>query len=131
SSSNYPNALILNYLRENNQANPDVERRARELLASGYTKLVSFECLNAERNRREGYEWFGGTAPAHEALTAYGLLEFRDMARVFDVDKSMLERTRSYLMSRRDGKGGFLRNPRAIESFGRAADGITNAYIGW
>src|SRR5262249_5007429 len=33
--------------------------------------------------------------------------------------------------SRKDGKGGFLRNPRALDSFGRAPDHITNAYIVW
>ena len=43
----------------------------------------------------------------------------------------MVERTRAYLMSRRDGKGGFMRNPRALDTFGRAPDNITNAYIVW
>ncbi len=44
----------------------------------------------------------------------------------------MLKRTQDYfLMSRRDGKGGFLRNPAAIDSFGRAPDDVTNAYIVW
>ena len=43
----------------------------------------------------------------------------------------MLKRTQDYLLSRRDGKGGFLRNPRALDSFGRAPDDITNAYIVW
>ena len=28
-----------------------------------------------------GFEWFGNN-PAHEALTAYGLLQFHDMAKV-------------------------------------------------
>jgi hypothetical protein len=97
----------------------------------GYQKLTSFECLDPSQNRRRGYEWFGGSAPAHEALTAYGLLEFRDMSRVYDVDPNMLERTRQYLMSRKDGKGGFQRNPRALDHFGRAPDDITNAYIVW
>ena len=32
STSNYPNLLILDYLKESNQAKPEVERRARELL---------------------------------------------------------------------------------------------------
>src|SRR5262249_6674925 len=36
STSNYPNLLILDYLKETDQALPDVERRARELLARGY-----------------------------------------------------------------------------------------------
>ena len=82
STSNYPNVLILDYLKESNQAKPEVERRARDLLARGYQRLTSFECPNTAKNDREGYEWFGGTAPPHEALTAYGLLQFRDMARV-------------------------------------------------
>ena len=71
----------------------------------------------------EGYEWFGGTAPAHEALTAYGLLQFRDMAKVHDVDPAMLERTQQLsAVAQRDGKGGFQRNPRALDTFGRAPD---------
>jgi hypothetical protein len=131
STSNYPNLLILDYLRESGQAKPEVERRARELVARGYDKLVSFECTNTARNAKEGYEWFGGTAPAHEALTAYGLMEFRDMARVQDVDPKMLKRTQDYLLSRRDGQGGFQRNPRALDTFGRAPDDVTNAYIVW
>ncbi len=131
STSNYPNVLILDYLKESNQANPELERHARDLLSRGYQKLTSFECQDAAKNAREGYEWFGGTAPPHEALTAYGLLEFRDMARVQDVDPAMLKRTQDYLLSRRDGKGGFLRNPRALDSFGRAPDDVTNAYIVW
>jgi serine/threonine protein kinase len=130
SSSNYPNLLILDYLRENNQANPELTRRARQLLASGYQKLVAFECTNPTKNRREGYEWFGGTVPPHEALTAYGLLEFRDMSRVHDVDKVMVERTRNFLLSRKDGKGGFERR-KDFHSFGHAPDSIFNAYIVW
>ncbi len=131
SSSNYPNLLILDYLRESDQANPELAKRARDLIERGYGKLVSFECQNTAKKQREGYEWFGGTAPPHEALTAYGLLQFTDLARVYPVDKQMVERTRTYLHSRRDSKGGFQRNPRALDSFGRAPDNITNAYIVW
>src|SRR5581483_6903757 len=118
-------------LKQSDQTNPALERRARDLLAGGYQKLISFECQEPVKNKREGYEWFGGQAAPHEALTAYGLLEFRDMARVYDVDAKMINRTRDYLMSRRDGQGGFQRNPRSLDSFGRAPDDITNAYIVW
>ncbi len=132
STSNYPNLLVLNYLKESDQTKPEVERRARDLLARGYQKLTSFECTNTTKgNKKEGYEWFGGTAPAHEALTAYGLMQFRDLARVQEVDAAMIRRTQEYLLSRRDGKGGFQRNPRALDTFGRAPDNITNAYIVW
>ncbi|GIW82815.1 MAG: hypothetical protein KatS3mg105_4622 [Gemmatales bacterium] len=131
STSNYPNLLILDYLNTTDQAKPEITRRALNLLDQGYRKLVSFECRKPTNNDREGYEWFGGTAPPHEALTAYGLMQFRDMARVYDVDGKMVERTVRYLLSRRDGKGGFRRNPKALDTFGRAPEDITNAYIVW
>jgi hypothetical protein len=131
STSNYPNLLILDYMKESDQAKPELVRRTRELLANGYQKLTSFECQDPGLHKQQGYEWFGGTAPPHEALTAYGLLQFRDMARVYDVDTTMVDRTRHYLMSRKDGQGGFQRNARALDTFGRAPDNITNAYIVW
>ena len=130
STTNYPNLLVLDYLRESNQNNPEIEKRALTLLENGYAKLTAFECMNAQ-NKKQGYEWFGGTAPAHEALTAYGLLQFRDMSRVMNVDQNMIKRTQDYIMEQRDGNGGFKRNPRALDSFGRAPDDITNAYIVW
>jgi hypothetical protein len=132
STSNYPNVLIMNYLKDTDQTNPTVETRAKQLMDRGYRQLTSFECLDpAKQSDKRGYEWFGGTALAHEALTAYGLLQFRDMAKVHKVDAVMLERTRKYLMDQRDGKGGFKRNPRALDTFGRAPEHITNAYIVW
>ena len=132
SSSNYPNVLILNYLKDSESSKPEVEKRARQLLASGYQQLTSFECIDPQtRTKKEGYEWFGQTAPPHEALTAYGLLQFRDMTKVHPVDQAMVERTQKYLLGQRDGKGGFKRNQRALDSFGRAPEDITNAYIVW
>ena len=130
STTNYPNLLVLDYLRESNQNSPEIEKRALTLLENGYAKLTAFECMNAQ-NKKQGYEWFGGTAPAHEALTAYGLLQFRDMSRLINVDQNMIKRTQDYIMEQRDGNGGFKRNPRALDSFGRAPYDITNAYIVW
>ncbi len=132
SSSNYPNVLILNYLQDTQQANPVVEKKARALIDRGYNQLLAFECSPPDDPKtRRGYEWFGQTAPPHEALTAYGLLQFHDMARVFAVDIAMLQRTQQYLLDQRDGKGGFKRNARAVDQFGHAPQDITNAYIVW
>ena len=130
SSTNYPNALTLNYLREAGQADPATAARARELLTKGYDKLLAYEC--DVLSKQEGFEWFGGKGVMpHEALTAYGLMQFADMARVHPVDETLLKRTRTYLLTRRDGKGGFQRNPKALDQFGRAPEPITNAYILW
>ena len=124
SSSNYPNIMVLTYMKEHDVANPELTRRAKGMLASGYKLLTGYECP------QKGYEWFGGD-PGHEALSAYGLMEFRDMSQVFDVDPQMIDRTAAWLLKRRDGKGGFQRNPRALDSFGGAPEEITNAYITW
>src|SRR5205807_4856918 len=132
STSNYPNVLILYYLKTSDQGRPEVDKRARQLLDSGYHKRTGFECqAPAEQVKRRGYEWFGGAAPPHEALTAYGLLQFHDMARVYAVDPAMLKRTQQYLLDQRDEKGGFKRNRRAVDQFGRAPQDLTNAYIVW
>ena len=123
SSSNYPNIMAIDYLHKMDIKNPELEKKAMDLLDKGYQKLVSFE------TKENGYEWFGA-APAHEALTAYGLLEFEDMKKVYPkVDQAMIDRTRKLLLDKRDGKGGFVKNPRALDSFGGADEDITNAYI--
>lgn len=131
STANYPNVLIAEYLRETGRADPDLSRRARELMDRGYTRLTGYECPKTGGPTKCGYEWFGTADRPHEALTAYGLMQFTDMARVYPVDPAMLARTRQYLLDSRDGKGGFRRTSRALDSFGRAPEHVTNAYIVW
>lgn len=124
SSTNYPVVMVRQYQLLHSGIAPEQLRRTGELLEDGYRKLVGFE--TSER----GYEWFGA-APGHEALTAYGLMEFTEMAELMPVDPEMLSRTREWLLARRDGSGGFRRNEKALDSFGRAPAPVTNAYILW
>ncbi|MCZ2342012.1 MAG: hypothetical protein LC104_09480 [Bacteroidales bacterium] len=131
STTNYPNVLISQYLEETNQAKPEISRRVKELMDSGYARLIGYECPKTGLDGRTGFEWFGGKDQQHEALTAYGLLQFTDMSKVYAVDAAMLKRTKAYLLAARNGQGGFTRNPRALDSFGGAPDHITNAYIVW
>ena len=98
SSSNYPNILALNYLRETNSSNPKIEKQVREYLEVGYGRLTGYE------SKGGGFDWWGRD-PAHEALTAYGLMQFIDMKAVYPVDPKLIERTTKWLMGRRDGKG--------------------------
>jgi uncharacterized protein YfaS (alpha-2-macroglobulin family) len=123
SSANYPNIMVLRYMEEHQSANAAVASRALGLLDKGYKLLSGYE------SPKKGYEWFGGD-PGHEALTAYGLMEFLDMKKVYgEVDSDMVNRTVHWLLGRRDGKGGFMRNPRALDSFGSASEEVTNGYI--
>jgi hypothetical protein len=123
SATNYPNTMALQYLQQNQLANPAVTRRAKDFLDRGYQKLTSFEC------QQRGYEWFGSD-PGHEALTAFGLMQYHDMADVMSVDAAMVERTRIWLLNRRDGEGGFHRNPRHLHVWSVRQD-IVDAYVLW
>lgn len=131
STSNYPNTLILEYLNQTNQAKPEAAKRAKELLDRGYTKLTSFESLDTPQKVKHGFDWFGAPDRAHEALTAYGLLQFKDMARVHGVDPELIRRTQTFLLSRRDGAGGFKQAAYSVDSFGKAPKPTTDAYIVW
>lgn len=123
SMSSYPNTMVLDYLKTTDTKDEKSYSKATSLLEKGYNRLTTFE------TKDKGYEWFG-SSPGHEALTAYGLMQFADMKRVGgNVDQGMLDRTAKWLMSRKDGKGGFQRNQRALDNFGRGSDDITNAYI--
>ena len=124
SSTNYPLVMAQQYFLSHSGIDSEKIAQAQKLLEDGYQRLVSFECSE------KGYEWFGDN-PGHEALSAYGLMEFADMAKVMPVDEAMVANTRKWLLDRRDGEGAFLRNERSLDSFGRAPAPTTNAYILW
>lgn len=122
SSTTYPNVFILKYLKESGRSNREIEAKALNYIQKGYKRLIGFETT------QNGFEWFG-KAPAHEALTAYGLLEFTDMQEFISVDQEMLDRTKKYLLSRRDQKGGFLLASGGYDRFASVPNKIANTYI--
>ena len=100
SSTTYPNVLALDYIRRTNKSVPSVEAKAREYIHVGYQRLISFEVDGG------GFDWFGNP-PANMLLSAYGLMEFEDMARVHDVDPNLIQRTRNWLLGRRQADGSW------------------------
>ncbi len=122
SSATYPNILVLKYLKEMGKSNPEIEQRAHKFIKQGYRKLAGYE------TSQNGFEWYGKTPP-HEALSAYGLMEFTEMKEVYKgVDDDMIKRTVKWLLSRRDGKGGF-KQKKGKYGFSGALSHINNAYI--
>jgi hypothetical protein len=79
SATVYPNIMAQQYFKTHSGVSPKLVEKSYKLLGTGLEKLKSFEVKKCG-----GYEWFG-SEPAHEALTAYGLLEFVDMAQVGDL----------------------------------------------
>ena len=129
SSTTYPNVLALDYLRQNKKSLPAVEAKAREYILLGYQRLLSFEIPGG------GFDWFG-RPPANRTLTAYGLMEFRDMARVHDVDANLIERTRRWLLGQRLADGSWAEEDRMLHDglareMGPYARLGATAYIAW
>jgi uncharacterized protein YfaS (alpha-2-macroglobulin family) len=123
SSTSYPLTMAQQYFLTHTAVDPKLVERSKETLDKGYRRLVGFECSD------KGYEWFGEN-PGHEALTAFGLLHFTDMAKVRDVDQKMLTNTRAWLLKQKDGSGGFTRKRRALHTWVEDQDS-SNAYITW
>jgi TonB family protein len=122
SATTYPNILILQYLKKTKQSDNDMEQKALAFIDKGYKMLVNYETST------QGFEWFG-KSPAHEGLTAYGLMEFTDMQQVYpSVDNTLIERTKSWLLNRRDYKGGFKITPGKY-GFSNNAYLLNNAYV--
>lgn len=122
SSSTFPNILALQFLNQSGLVNDKVQKEALNYIQSGYNRLVAYEIKGG------GFEWFGHP-PAHEGLTAYGLIQFNEMKKVYNgVDEKMMERTLQWLTNRRNGKGGFKQNAGKY-GFSGASEDVTNAYI--
>jgi uncharacterized protein YfaS (alpha-2-macroglobulin family) len=123
SSTSYPLTMAQQYFLTHADVDPKLVNAARQKLDTGYNKLVSFWCPD------KGYEWFGKN-PGHEALTAFGILHFTDMAKVRNVDQNMLTTTREWLLKQRDGQGGFTRKSHGLHTWIEDKD-CSNSYILW
>jgi len=128
SSVNYPNILVLDYLRATNQENPDIEMQADFYINAGYQRLLTFEVPGSPG----GFSLFGGPPP-ETMLTAYGLMQFADMARVRYVDPDLIERTAQFLIERQQSDGSWNPSGMRVSSSanGDGDDLAATAYIAW
>jgi len=101
SSITYPNILALQYMKKTGQISPEIQMKALSMINTGYQRLLSFEISNG------GFEWFG-RPPASTALSAYGLMEFCDMRKVYgSVDPKVIDRTKKWLIYKRETDGSW------------------------
>src|SRR5262249_33485294 len=99
SSSAYPNILVVDYVKKARVASSsEFLMKAEQYLNVGYQKLLTFERPGG------GFDWWGNGEPLIW-LSAYGLQEFNDMAKVYPIDKGVIDRTQKWLLKERE-KGG-------------------------
>jgi uncharacterized protein YfaS (alpha-2-macroglobulin family) len=128
SSSTYPNVLAMQYMKRTGKITPEIQMKAEGFINLGYQRLVTFEVNGG------GFSWFG-SPPANKILTAYGLMEFADMSRVYEVDPNLISRTAQWLASQQQPDGSWTPDTNFIN------EGATNqfntdlvriaSYLGW
>lgn len=105
------------------QASPEVQLTAEQYVATGYQRLLTFEVAGG------GFSLFGDP-PAEVFLTAYGLMEFHDMAQVYPVDPALIERTAQWLLDQQAGNGAWTEQGYS-EHWQISSEAPTTAYIAW
>ncbi|TFG50190.1 MAG: hypothetical protein E4H40_01750, partial [Candidatus Brocadiia bacterium] len=128
SSVTYPNILVMDYMKTAGKITPELQMKAEGFINAGYQRLVSYEVPGG------GFEWFG-KAPAHKILTAYGLMEFYDMSKVYDVDPAIISRTQQWLAKSQEKDGSYRPSQGGISegAINKFTDDVlrNTAYITW
>ncbi|MEQ8189532.1 MAG: alpha-2-macroglobulin family protein, partial [Candidatus Eremiobacterota bacterium] len=128
SSTTYPNVLVLDYLKRVNKITPELQMKAETYINNGYQRLLTFEVKGG------GFSWFGD-APANKLLTAFGIMEFKDMAHVHSVDPALIKRTQDWLASQQLQDGSWKPDESYLhaESWSRLQNSnlLVTAYITW
>ena len=104
-------------------ANPEVQMQAEKYVGTGYQRLLTFEVQGG------GFSLFG-QPPADPFLTAYGLMEFSDMAKVYPVDEALIERTAQWLLNQQASDGTWT-DQGYSEHWHIDSKVPTTAYIAW
>jgi prenyltransferase beta subunit len=117
--------LALDYLRRSRRTTPESEMKALEYINVGYQRLLTFEIQGG------GFDWYG-RPPANLILSAYGLLQFIDMAKVYEIDTRVIDRTKTYLLKNQQKDGSWKVPERTSYSWkGVTGDFVVTAYVAW
>src|SRR5215475_13206921 len=127
SSAAYPNILVVDYVKKARVASPELLMKAEQYLNVGYQKLLTFERPGG------GFDWWGSGEPL-VWLSAYGLQEFNDMAKVYPVDRGVIDRTQKWLLKQQAADGTWARigatHGESIERMGNPKLLLTS-YVAW
>ncbi len=113
-------------MKKSKKLTPQIEMTADGYINQGYQTLLNYEIKSTG-----GFDWHGNP-PANLALTAYGLLEFTDMAKVFDIDTRVIDRAQQFVLRKQQKDGSWELDGRAMWSWkGMQGKLIITAYVTW
>lgn len=79
---------------------PEIEMTAKGFINGGYQHLLTFQ------RPEGGFDWWGSGEPL-VFLTAYGLQEFYDTSKVYDIDPNVLVKARGFLFAKQEADGAW------------------------
>lgn len=124
SSSTYPNIMALQMLQQMNSADEKTRTWATQCIGEGYAALSHYEVAGG------GFDLYG-QAPANIPMTAYGLMEFTEMKKVYpQVSSDLIARTKAFLLAQKNSDGFNLGSKDSYYS-GVHRKQTANAYICW
>jgi hypothetical protein len=127
SSAAYPNILVVDYVKKARVASPQLLMKAEQYLNVGYQKLLTFERPGG------GFDWWGNGPPL-VWLSAYALQEFNDMAKVYPIDRGVIDRTQQWLLKQQAADGTWSNiGATHSETIARMGDPklLLTSYVAW
>ncbi|WP_139423117.1 alpha-2-macroglobulin family protein [Chryseobacterium mulctrae] len=100
SSTVYPNVFILDYLKSTHKINSGTEYNVVRNMKKGFEKMLSY------KNRDGGFSYFGDSE-SDVALSAFALLQFRDLKKYINVDAKLVQNLSSFILSKKNSNGLF------------------------
>jgi alpha-2-macroglobulin-like protein len=98
-STAWPNILAMQYMMATDTLDPELALQARETIAAGYQRILTFESPTG------GYNWWGNADPGNRILTAIALMQFADLRGIHETDPAVAERHRNWLVEQQDTNG--------------------------
>lgn len=100
SSTVYPNIFILDYLKSVKKITPETESLVIRNMKKGYQKMLSY------KNRDGGFGYFN-SAESDVAISAFALLEFRDLKKYVNIDSKLIQNLTNFILSKKNQNGVF------------------------
>ncbi|MGO4709901.1 TonB-dependent receptor plug domain-containing protein, partial [Chryseobacterium sp. 2TAF14] len=100
SSTVYPNVFILDYLKSTHKITSGTEYSVVKNMKKGFEKMLSY------KNKDGGFSYFGDSE-SDVALSAFALLQFRDLKKYVKVDAKLVQNLTSFILSKKNANGLF------------------------
>lgn len=126
SSSLYPDALVLKYLQNRDDVDEQLKQKALNYIETGYQKLLTYEV----KGEKGGYSLYGHS-PAELVLTSYGLMEFKEISEVYEVEEKVIENMKNYILKNQKVDGSFDIKRSSYGIVNSSNELALNAYITW